>query len=485
MEQDRTSINQLADSAQKGDAVHDRREHHATPLSSRAKRLLGMGMVVALLIGLAAGLIPHYLESKDVEREAQRKRNTQPTLAVIPARLSSPQDRLVIPGTLSPIEEASIFARASGYVRVRKVDMGDHVRRGQMLAVIDAPDLDQQVDQARATLLQSESALGQVKAQLNLATLTRDRFRVLVAKGVLSRQDGDTQEANYQVAAANLQAAESAIKANRANLDRLIKLQQYERVESPFDGIVTARNVDVGTLISATGSGQGTNAPGANSAAAPGSAGAQGNEMFRVAQTRRLRVFVSVPEGYVPYVKVGQDAQIESDALPQQKFMGKVMRTADSVDQNTRTLLTEVQIDNSKQALLPGMYVMVALLNMRVHPPVIVPADSLITRSQGTQVAVVRNNTVHLQPVVVGRDYGSQTEILSGVQEGDLIVMTPNDVAREGAQVQVKITNLPGQETSPMQKTSAGGGQNGKQQQGSGGQNGGEDKSNSQSGQKK
>jgi multidrug efflux pump subunit AcrA (membrane-fusion protein) len=453
MEQDPTSLNNQ--SARNGDSDYDHREH-AAPLSSQAKRLLGIGIVVALLIGLAAGLIPHYLESKELEREAQRKRNALPALAVIQARLSSTQDRLSIPGTLSPIEEASIFARASGYVRLRKVDIGDHVRRGQMLALIDAPDLDQQVDQARATLLQSESTLGQVKAQLNLATLTRDRSRVLVSGGVLSRQEGDTQEANYQVAAANVQAAESTIKANRANLDRLIRLQQYERVEAPFDGVVTARNVDVGTLISATGSGQGTNAPGANSAAAPGTSGTQGNEMFRVAQTKRLRVFVSVPEGYVPYVKVGQDAQIESEALPQQKFMGKVMRTADSVDQNTRTLLTEVQIDNRNQALLPGMYVMVALLNMRVHPPVIVPADSLITRSQGTQVAVVRDNTVHLQPVVVGRDYGAVTEILSGVQEGDLVVMTPNDVAREGAKVQAKIFNPPGQETSPAQKSSAG-----------------------------
>jgi RND family efflux transporter MFP subunit len=178
--------------------------------------------------------------------------------------------------------------------------------------------------------------------------------------------------------------------------------------------------------------------------------------MFRVAQINRLRAFVSVPEGYVPYVKVGQDAQIESEALRQQKFMGKVMRTADSVDQNTRTLLTEVQIDNRNQTLLPGMYVMVTLLNMRVHPPVVVPADSLITRSQGTQVAVVRDNTVHLQPVVVGRDYGAVTEILSGIQEGDLVVMTPNDVAREGAKVQVKITNPPGQESAPAQKSPAG-----------------------------
>ncbi|HEV2991611.1 MAG TPA: efflux RND transporter periplasmic adaptor subunit [Candidatus Angelobacter sp.] len=457
--------------------------HHAARLSSRAKRLLGVGLVVAVLIGLAAGIIPHYLESKEIEKEAERKRHTLPTISVIAARRSSAQDKLSLPGTLSPIEEASIFARASGYIRLRKADMGDHVRPGQMLALIDAPDLDQQVGQARATLSQSESALGQVKAQLNLAMLTRDRFRVLVTKGVLSRQDGDTQEANYEVAAANLQAAENTIKASRANLDRLLKLQQYERVEAPFDGIVTARNVDVGTLISATGSGMGINTPGANSAAAPGSSGTSGSEMFRVAKITRLRVFVSVPEGYVPFIKTGQDAVIESEALVETKFKGKVTRTADSVDQNTRTLLTEVQIDNRNQELLPGMYVTVSLLNVRTRPPVVVPADSLITRSQGTQVAVVRDNIVHLQSVAVGRDYGAFTEILSGVEEGDLVVITPNDVAREGAKVQAKINNPPGHD-SATQKASTGNGQNGKstQQEGSGGKNGGDNNPNIQSG---
>ncbi len=320
MEQDHTLRSQPIAPEPNGEGDH---RHHAARFSSLAKSLLGIGLVVALLIGLAAGLIPHYLESKEVEKEAERKRNALPALAVVAAHRSSVQDKLSLPGTLSPIEEASIFARASGYIRLRKVDMGDHVRSGQLLALIDAPDLDQQVDQARATLLQSESALGQAKAQLHLATLNRDRYRVLAAQGVVSRQEGDTQEANYEVAAANLQAAESTIKANRANLDRLIKLQQYERVEAPFDGIVTARNIDVGTLISTTGSGQGINTPGSNSAAAPGASGASSSEMFRVAQIKRLRVFLSVPEGYVPFVKTGQDTEIESEALPGRKFIGR------------------------------------------------------------------------------------------------------------------------------------------------------------------
>jgi multidrug efflux pump subunit AcrA (membrane-fusion protein) len=451
----------------------------AAHLSSSAKRWMLIAIAVALLLGLAVGLVPHYRRNKEVEREAEQKRNTPPTLNVIKARLSNPVDRLSLPGTISPIEEAAIFARAPGYIRVRKADMGDRVKRGQLLALIDAPDLDQQVDQARATLSQSQAALGQVKAQLNLATLTRDRFRVLVSKGVVARQDGDTQEANYQVAVANVESAENNIKANAANLDRLKKLQQYERVESPFDGIVTARNVDVGSLISASGSGQGT--PSNLQLSSGSNSGAQSSELFRVAQTQRLRVFIGVPEAYVPFVKVGQDSELQTQARPQQQFHGKVTRTADSIDQNTRTLLTEVQVDNQGEALLPGMYVTVSLLNMRVKPPVIVPADSLITRAQGTAVAIVRGNTVHLQPVVVGRDYGAVTEIVSGIQEGDLVALTPSDNAREGARVQVKVTEPPAAQNAQAQDQKSQNsderygkpaGQNSNQQQGGNGKNG-------------
>jgi multidrug efflux pump subunit AcrA (membrane-fusion protein) len=428
----------------------------AAALSSGAKRWMLIIIVVAIVLGLLLGVIPHYRRNQELEKEARQKQDTAPTLNVIKARLSTAEDRLSLPGTISPIVEAAIFARASGYVSVRRVDIGDRVKKGQLLALIDAPDLDQQVDQARATLSQSQAALGQVKAQLNLALLTRDRFRVLVAKGVLARQDGDTQEANYQVAAANVESAENVIRANAANLDRLKKLQQYERVEAPFDGIVTARNVDVGSLISATGSGQGASVNSQVSSASTsgsGSGTAQGGEMFRVAQTNRLRVFIGVPESYVPFVKVGQDSELQSDARPQQKVRGKVTRTADSIDQNTRTLLTEVQIDNRDRSLLPGMYVTVSLLNMRVQPPVIVPADSLITRAQGTAVAIVRDNIVHLQPVVVGRDYGAVTEIVSGINEGDLVALTPSDMAREGTKVQVKVTEPPAAQQNAQAQT--------------------------------
>jgi multidrug efflux pump subunit AcrA (membrane-fusion protein) len=448
----------------KGKRKDSRAEGHndsGGPLLTRRGKFWMIGIAIVLALALLLGFIPRHRRDKKIEQEAERKRNTPPTVEVVQAKRSSPDDRLELPGTLNAFMEAPIFARASGYVRVRQADIGDRVRAGQLLAVIDAPDLDRQVDQARATLLQSQSAVGQVQAQLNLALLTRNRFSVLVTKGVIARQDFDTQQANYEVAVANVSAAQSTVAANKANLDRLIKLQQYERVVAPFGGIVTARNIDVGSLISATGSGQGdsTNTGSTTNNSSPSTGGAQGGEMFRVAQAERLRVFIAVPEAYASYVKRGMAAEIEASSRPGYKAKGLVTRTADSVDPNTRTLLTEIQIENLKQELLPGMYVLVSLVSVRAQPPLSVPSDSVITRSNGNLIAVVKDNTVHLQPIQLGRDYGPMVEVLSGLNEGDRVVMTPNDTVTEGAKINAK-------ETQPPSQQNAGG----KQQNGAGGE---------------
>jgi multidrug efflux pump subunit AcrA (membrane-fusion protein) len=300
------------------------------------------------------------------------------------------------------------------------------------MAVIDAPDLDQQVDQARGTLLQSQSVLGQTQAQLNLAKVTWDRWNVLVQRGVLSKQEGDTQYANYQVAEANVKAAQNTITANKANLDRLLHLQSYERVTAPFNGIVTARNIDVGSLISAGGGGLGS---GVSGAALPTTGTAQGGEMFRVANIDRVRLFVSVPEVYAPYVAVGETVNCYFDSVGQKSFEGKVTRTANAVDPTTRTLLTEVQVPNQQGTLLPGMYTRAVFVNLRAEPPVIVPSDAVIARANGLSIAVVQDGVVHIRKITIGRDYGAQTEVLSGVNSGDLVVINPTDAAQEGAKV--------------------------------------------------
>lgn len=457
---------------------------------SRKGKFIGGAILLALIaIAFFFGYLPRHRRNKQLAAEAKQRANAIPQVSVVKATPAPASDRLSLPGTMTALIEAPIFARASGYIKLRKVDIGDDVHRGQLMALIDAPDVDRQVDQQRATLLQSQSALGQVKAQLDLAKVTRDRYLVLVKRGVLSRQDGDTQQANYEVATANLRAAENAVKANQANLARLEKLQSYEQVVAPFDGTVTARNIDVGSLISTTGSGQPASDTAAGSAGSPPTGGSQGGELFRVAKLERLRVFISVPESYVPFVRVGMPAEVESPSLPGEKFKASVTRTANSIDPNTRTLLTELQVDSNHERLKPGMYAITSLLSIRSKPPLAVPADALIARGGDVRLAVVRDNIVHLVSVIIGRDYGPFTEILSGINEGDLVVMNPSDRAQEGAKVNPKIEQVQeGSAKGEQQQQSASGGQYvnsptmGQSQQQGGKQQGGEKGSSNQQG---
>lgn len=417
------------------EAFKAERGSHEPPhvkLSPRKVALLGLALLIIFGIVFVLGFLPRLRDRRITQARAQREETALAEVDVVVARRSTTQTDLELPGTTAGLVEAPIYARASGYVSKRFVDIGDRVKAGQLMATIDAPDLDQQVDQARGTLLQSQSVLGQTQAQLNLAKVTWDRWNVLVQRGVLSKQEGDTQYANYQVAVANVKAAENTIQANRANLDRLLHLQSYERVTAPFAGIVTARNIDLGSLISTTGGGLGS---GQSGAALPSTGTSQGGEMFRVAQIDRLRLFVSVPEVYAPYVTVGEAVNCYFDAISQKPFEGKVTRTANAVDPTTRTLLTEVQVPNPDDTLLPGMYTRAVFVHLRAEPPVIVPSDSIIARANGITIAVVQDGVVHIRKATIGRDYGAQTEVISGVNPGDLVIINPTDAAQEGAKV--------------------------------------------------
>lgn len=448
------------------DAFDAERGSHEPPhvkLSPRKVALLGLVLLIIFGIIFVLGFLPRLRDRRITQARAQREQTALPEVDVVPARRSTTQTDLELPGTTTGLVEAPIYARASGYVSKRYVDIGDRVKPGQLMAMIDAPDLDQQVDQARGTLLQSQSLLGQTQAQLNLAKITWDRWNVLVQRGVLSKQEGDTQYANYQVAVANVNAAENTVQANRANLDRLLHLQSYERVTSPFAGIVTARNIDVGSLISATGGGLGS---GLTGAALPSTGSSQGGEMFRVAQIDRLRLFVSVPEVYAPYVTVGESVNCYFDAVSQKPFEGKVTRTANAVDPTTRTLLTEVQVPNSDGALLPGMYTRAVFAHLRAEPPVIVPSDSIIARANGITIAVVQDGVVHIRKAAIGRDYGAQTEVLSGVNPGDLVIINPTDAAQDGAKVNAHELKQGPQPGSTTQGQPGAGGQNPQQDTG-------------------
>ena len=351
----------------------------------------------------------------------------------------------------------------------RYVDIGDRVHAGQKLADIEAPDLDQQVSQAQAALAQAQGQLGQAQATLeqliatrDLAEITWQRYKILTADGAVSRQDGDNQSTAAKTSAASVFAQQKTVRAmqefvnaSQATLDRLRVLQGYEQITAPFDGVITARNVDVGALISATGS---TLGPAPSNAAAPSDV-PRGGEIFRLAEIGKLRILVSVPQTNAPGVRVGQAATVTVQQIPNLSFPGKVTRTSSSLDAQSRTLLTEVDVDNPKRVLLPGMYAEVSFITDRIDPPFLVPDAALVVRPSGTVLALLqplapeeqqkvgaegidpatlaRVRRVHFQTVEPGRDYGVEMEILDGLKIGEDVVVDPSDAVQEGALVQI------------------------------------------------
>lgn len=455
---------------------HDKRGH------SKLHWLIFAGIIIAAaILVIFIGWLPRHKRDQQIEQQAKDRAHAVPKVQVVKVLRGPAISELMIPGTSQAYEEAYIYARASGYVSRRLADIGDRVHTGQLLAVIDAPDLDKQVAQARANLEQSQSSLAQMEAQLHLAALTWDRYKVLVAKGVFSRQDGDTQEANYRVAEANVHAAENTVQGNRENLEREIVLQRYERVTAPFNGVITDRNIDVGSLITAQGTGlgvstattPGTTQSGAqgnnqgasgsvSSSVAPSTGGSQGGEMFAIASLDPLRILVSVPEAYSSLVRAGQRADLFFQESPQEKFDGTVTRTSGSIDQNTRTLLVEVQVHNRNGRLIPGMYVVVNFVQLKAVPPLVAPGESIVVRNAKNTLAVVENNYVHFKPVQIGRDFGNETEIVGGLEPGAVIVKTITDQVQDGVKIDPEFPKQQAQgQQQPGRQSDQGSGQEG------------------------
>jgi multidrug efflux pump subunit AcrA (membrane-fusion protein) len=433
-------------------------------------RFLGIAIVslALILVAFLAGYIPRRWNTEQLSAAATKRRISPPVVNAAQVKRAASTSDLLLPGNVTPITEAYVYARASGYLKKRYVDIGDRVQSGQLLADIDAPDLDQQVTQAEAAVAQAEGQLGQSQATLeqliatrDLADLTWQRYKVLTASGAVSRQDGDTQstaaktsEANVTAGQKTVRAAQEYVRASKATLQRLMTLQGYERVTAPFAGVITARNVDVGALISATGSSLG---PTRSSSAAPSDLPSSG-EIFRLAEISRLRVLVSVPQTNTEGIHVGGAAKVTVQELPNLTFPGTVTRTSSSLDAGSRTLLTEVQVENQARQLLPGMYASVQFVTTRTDPPFLVPDASLVARSDGTWLAMLQPLTqpeldqlktggvdsatlarvrrVHFQRVQPGRDYGIELEVLDHLQAGEEVAVDPNDAVQEGAIVQ-------------------------------------------------
>jgi len=429
-------------------------EHHPHHISS-GKIILVAALLMALVIAIGlAGYLPRKAREESAAKAANEEKNSLPRVTAARVRPASQTNDVVLPGTLSALAESSIYARAAGYVRKRYADIGDRVRQGQLMAELDAPELDEQVAQARAAVSQAQQQLSQARAALvqaqsqrDLAKITAERYTNLLAKGAVARQDVDTQQSSYKSSdalvdaqQANIRAAEDSVKQSQANLERVISLQDYKKIRAPFNGIVTARNVDVGALISASGAGQGA------SPMSPGGVQtAGGNEIFRVAQIGTIRILANVPQANAPGIHVGMPAELTVNEFPDRKFAGKVTRTANELDPNARTLLVEVQVANEDGKLLPGMYAQIRFQNHRDTPPLLVPGDTLIAGNAGLQVAVLTDaadgaKKIHLQPVKIGRDFGTETEVLSGLTGNELLVVNPGDEVKEDALVKADIT---------------------------------------------
>lgn len=336
-----------------------------------------------------------------------------PTVAVIHPTTEVAQEDLVLPGTLQAYVESPIYARTNGYLKSWFHDIGSRVPKGELLAEIDTPEVDQELSQARADL-------NTAQANANLSRITSTRYQDLIKTDGVSKQEVDNAVGDYEAKAATVKSAE-------ANVRRLEELESFKHVYAPFSGVITRRNIDIGTLINA------------------GNGGAQ-QELFTLAQTDPIRVYVNVPEMYSPSVRSGLGAYLDLTQYPGQAFQAKVVRTAEAIDPNTRTLLTEVDVPNKGGQLFPGGYAQVHLQVKVAAARLQVPVNALLFRSEGLRAVVVdSDHKTHLRALTIGRDFGSTLEVLNGLQPGDWIVLNPPDSIEEGQKVNVKeIAQLPG-----------------------------------------
>jgi RND family efflux transporter MFP subunit len=327
-----------------------------------------------------------------------------PSVNVVLPKGGAEAEGVELPGNTEAFTDTPIYARTSGYIKHWYVDIGARVKQGQLLAVVETPELDQQLQQAEAQLKNAE-------ANLQIADITATRWQNLLKTDSVSHQEADQ-------AVSDLHSKEALVESNKANVDRLEQLQSFERIVAPVDGVITARNTDVGALIQAD-----TTAP---------------KELFHLSAIQKLRIYVPVPEVYAPSVKTGDKAAVTLDAFPGQAFTGTLVRNANAIDSASRTLNVEVDVDNSSGQLMPGAYAFVHFKLPAKRGAVTIPSNALLFRSEGLRVGVVRNSHVALLPITIGQDYGDSVEVVSGLTARDSVIVNPSDSLANGAQVQVE-----------------------------------------------
>jgi RND family efflux transporter MFP subunit len=370
----------------------------------RPRRTWAIAAVLILLIVAVFiyGILKRRSEQAGVRADTAQMSDA--SVSVVTPQRTAPKQEIVLPGNVQPFVAAPIYSRTPGYLKKWYVDIGARVKKGQLLAVIETPEVDQQ-------LAQSRSNLATANANLRLAEITKNRYTGLLKTHAVSQQDADNAVGTYG-------ANKAIVDANSANVRQLEALQSFEKIYAPFDGIITARNIDIGSLINS------------------GSAGGVRTDLFHLSHTETLRVYINVPEEFAKAITPGLPAELSMAAFPGRRFPGKVVRTAAAINEATRTLITEVDVENPQSELFSGSFTEVHL-NVTAANSLIVPVASLLFRTAGLQVAVVKDGKVVLTPVTAGHDFGQQIEIVSGLKGDETVIMNPPDSITNGQKVQI------------------------------------------------
>src|SRR4029077_11659785 len=372
-------------------------------------------LVLAIALIAVAALLGSGIWSRVRARTALNAETAQSALSavsVVSPKQTVPTDEIILPGNVQPFITSPIYARTNGYLKKWYFDIGAHVKQGQLLAVIETPEVDQQLQQARSNLLTAQ-------ANLELASITKTRYQGLLKSNAVAQQDVDNAVGTYN-------ANKAIVEADKASVEQYSALVSFEKIYAPFDGVITARNTDIGDLIN-SGSGTGVK-----------------TDLFHIAQPGKLRVYVNVPEEYSQGIKPGMTADLSLAEFPGRKFQGKLVRTSEDINLTTRTLLIEIDVDNPSGTLLTGSYAEVHLAVPTQASTLLLPVNALLFRTEGLRVAIVKDGKVVLTAVTPGHDFGNQIEIVAGLKADDQVVVNPPDSIVSGQQVQVVQATLPG-----------------------------------------
>jgi RND family efflux transporter MFP subunit len=404
---------QTEDIRQIGEQTHPSSDGRldSEPGKRSSKHWLSLAIAVIVVAALLISGIWSRVRARTMLK-AETAQLALPAVSVVSPKQTAPADEIILPGNVQPFITSPIYARTNGYLKKWYFDIGAHVKQGQLLAVIETPEVDQQLQQARSNLLTAQ-------ANLELASITKNRYQGLLKSNAVAQQDVDNAVGTFN-------ANGSIVEADKAAVEQYSALVSFEKVYAPFDGVITARNTDIGDLIGS------------------GSAGGVKTDLFHIAQPKTLRVYVNVPEEYSQGIKTGMTADLSLAEFPGRKFQGKLVRTADAINATTRTLLIEIEVANPAGTLLTGSYAEVHLAVPTQDSTFLLPVNTLLFRSEGLRVGIVKDGKVALTAVTPGHDFGNEIEIVSGLKPDDQVIVNPPDSIVSGQQVQIVQATLPG-----------------------------------------